>query len=86
MNDLMKYLYDFACKKRMGSVYEDPEYEETSRSVELQTKKVQKDMTEHQMQELQLLMETVSAQHSIETEYLFQAALGLAKELSGLVI
>lgn len=86
MDDLMKCLYEFACKKRMGSIYEDPEYEEMSNSVELQTKKVQKGMSEDQLLELSLLLQNLSAQHDIETEHLFQAALGLAKELNALAI
>lgn len=86
MDDLTKCLYEFACKRRMGSVYEDPEYGEMSNSVELQTKKVQKDMSEEQLMALRLLLETISAQHDIENEHLFQAALGLAKELNALTI
>ena len=85
MNDLTKCLYDFACKNRMGSIYDDQEYEETSHSVELQTEKVQQGMSKEQLLELRLLLESISAQHSIENEHLFQAALRLAKELNALV-
>lgn len=85
MDDLTKCLYEFVCKQRMGSVYEDPEYEEMSHSVELQTKKARKNMSEEQLQELDLLLETISAQNSLENEHLFQAALGLARELNALV-
>lgn len=85
MDDLTKCLYGFVCRQRMGSVYDDPEYEEVSHSVELQTKKARKSMSEEQLQELDLLLETISAHHSIENEYLFQAALRLAGELNALV-
>jgi hypothetical protein len=69
----------------MGSIYQDPEYEEMSRSVELQLKKVQQTMGTEQQMELQLLLENLSAQSSIENEHLFQASLKLARELNALV-
>ena len=85
MDDLTKCLYDFVRANRMGSICQDPEYEEMSRSVELQLKKVQQTMGTEQQLELQLLLENLSAQSSIENEHLFQASLGLARELSALV-
>lgn len=85
MDDLTRCLYDFVCEKRMGSIYQDPEYEEMSRSVELQLKKVQQTIGTEQQVELQLLLENLSAQSSIENEHLFQASLKLARELSALV-
>lgn len=85
MDDLTRCLYDFVCEKRMGSIYQDPEYGEMSRSVELQLKKVQQTMGTEQQIELQLLLENLSAQSSIENEHLFQASLKLARELNALV-
>ena len=85
MNDLTKDLYEFVCAKRMGDVYQDPEYEEMSQSVEFQVAKVQDGMNEAQLQELRRLLENLSAIHNIEREHFFQAALKLAKELNGLV-
>ena len=80
MNDLVKCLYEFTMEKRMGSVYQDPEYDEMAGSIETQIEKVQKDMTEEQKLELRLLLERISAKASITNEHLFQAALGLARE------
>lgn len=85
MDDLTKCLYDLTCKQRMGSIYDDPEYEEISRCLGLQTEKVQKGMSKEQLQELRRLLENISAQHSIENEHLFRAALRLARELNALV-
>ena len=85
MNDLIKCLYEFTLEKRMGSVYQDPEYDEMAGSIETQIEKVQKDMTEEQKLELRLLLEHISAQASITNEHLCQAALGLARELNVLV-
>ncbi len=85
MDGLMKCLYDFVRTKRMGSIYQDPEYEEMSRSVELQLEKVQQSLGKKQQRELRLPLENLSAQSSIENEHLFQASLGLAQELNALV-
>ncbi len=84
MNDLMKCLFDFTMERRMGNIYQDPEYEEMSRSVEWQLNKVQQSLDTKQQMELRLLLENLSAQSSIENEHLFQAALGLARELQDL--
>lgn len=81
MSDLMKCLYDFVQDRRMGSVYEDPEYEEVSRSVELQLDGIQQALSAQQYKELLRLLENISAQNSIECEHLFQASLELAWEL-----
>ncbi len=69
----------------MGSIYGDPEYEEMVRSVKIQIERVQAGMTDQQKDELELLLGSMSAQYTIENEHLFQAALGLARELNGLV-
>lgn len=81
MSDLMERLYDFVLDRRMGSVHEDPEYAQASHSVELQWKKLQQLLEPQQQKELSLLLEGISAQNSVENEHLFQAALGLAREL-----
>ena len=84
MNDLMKCLFDFTMERRMGNIYQDPEYEEMSRSVEWQLNKVQQSLDTKPQMELRLLLENLSVQSSIENEHLFQAALGLARELQDL--
>lgn len=83
MNDLTRSLYEFVQERRMGTIYGDPEYAEASRGVELQLKKVQRALGEDNMRqtELQLLLESISAQNSIENEHLFQAVLRLVREL-----
>lgn len=81
MDDLTKCLYDFVCDRRMGGIYGDPEYEEAAHSVELQRKKVLAGMDETQRRELEILMDSLYARSSVESEYLFQATLRLAREL-----
>ena len=84
MDNLMKCLYDFVLERRMGDVVSDPEYREASHTLEMQMKKVEAGMNEEQGIELRVLLESVSAQHRLESEQLFHAALGLARELSAL--
>lgn len=81
MDDLTKCLYDFVCDHRMGRIHQDPEYREIANGIELQTQRLQKDMNKEQLRELQLLMDNLLALSDIESEHLFQAALGLAREL-----
>lgn len=86
MDDLMKCLFDFTLERRMGSVCQDPEHAEAVRSVEFQLERVQRDMAEEQKKELRELLEEISAQTAIENEHLFQASLGLARELRALLM
>lgn len=81
MDGLTKCLYDFVSDKCVESVFKDPRYREAARSIELQSEKVQQDMSEGQKRELGLLLDHMSALFCIENEYLFQATLGLGREL-----
>lgn len=81
MDDLTNWLYQFVCERRMGRVYDDPEYAEASRSVDLQTEKLKKVLGETEWKELDRLLNSRNALSSIEDEYLFQATLGLVREL-----
>lgn len=81
MDDLTKCLYDFVCTRRMGSVYDDPEYREASQSVDLQTEKLEEALSQEQKRELNQLLSSVTALDCIHDEHLFRAALRLAREL-----
>ena len=85
MDDLVKYLYKYVQEKRMGSLHEDAEYEEADLAVELQEERVSAYLNAEQRKELHWLMDVVAFRDSIENEHVFQAALSLARELSGLV-
>lgn len=85
MDDLTKCLYQFVREKQMGNLTEDAEYEEAALSVELQAERVSAYLNAEQRKELYWLMDAVAFRDSIENEYAFQAALSLARELSGLV-
>lgn len=81
MDDLTKWLYQFVCERRMGSVYADPKYMEVSHDVDLQTEKVKKDLDEAQRRELSRLLDSMNALDCIQDEHLFRATLHLAREL-----
>lgn len=84
MDDLTRCLYDFVTARRLGALWDDQEYKETSGAVEMQLKKLERCMSEEQWGELRVLLESLSAHNSVESEHLFQAALGLARELRAL--
>ena len=85
MDDLVKCLYDFVQTHRMGSLHDNEEYQEYTKSAKLQKERVREYLTEEQQIELNLLVDAINAQDSIESEHLFRAALALSKELSALV-
>lgn len=84
MDDLTKCLYEFVQEQRMGEVHGDPKYAEASLGVDLRLKKVQRALGEDeaQQEELQLLLENISALNSIECAHLFQVTLRLSRELN----
>ncbi len=81
MDDLTKCLYEFVCRKRLGSLAVDEEYQETLQSIEQQRVKVEAYLDKERQWELRLLIDSVAGQGSIEGEHLFQAALSLYREL-----
>lgn len=82
MDDLTKWLYQFVCERRMGSVHTDPEYREASRVVDMQTEKLEETLSQEQKRELGRLLDSMNALDFIQDEHLFRAALRLAGELA----
>ena len=82
MDDLTRWLYQFVCERRMGSVHTDPEYREASRVVDMQTEKLEQALSQEQKRELNRLLGDISALSCIEDVHLFRAALRLARELA----
>lgn len=82
MDDLTKCLYQFVSERRMGSIFTDPKYTEISLSIDMQTERVKEGLDAMQRKELNRLLDSMNALSCIESEHLFQAALGLARELS----
>ncbi len=84
MDDLTRCLYEFVCARRLGSLYADKEYEEYSHSIKLQQERILKRPDAERQRELSCLIDEMSFRESVKNEYLFQAALGLARELNAL--
>lgn len=82
MDDLTRCLYEFTCARRMGSIYQDQEYEESLQSSDALLKRLQSGLDRDQLRALETLLETLAAQSDIRQEHLFQAALGLAREFT----
>ncbi len=84
MDDLTQCLYEFLLDRRMGSLWEDDEYKTCSLNVVTQEERVESCLSEEQRKELRLLLDRIAEQGSIEKARLFQAALGLVRELNAL--
>lgn len=85
MDDLTRCLYEFVCEKRLGRLSEDKEYIESVLCTERLEEQVASYLDGEQQRELRALIDTLSAQGDVTGEHLFQAALSLSRELSGLV-
>ena len=68
MDDLTKWLYQFVCERRMGSVHTDPEYKEASRVVDMQTEKLEETLSQEQKRELNRLLDSMNALDFIQDE------------------
>lgn len=85
MDDLTRCLYSFALEQRLGDPALDREYQSSLDKILRLENKVRETMDEEQRRTLNQLLSAVSDQNAIENEHLFQAALGLARELRALV-
>lgn len=85
MDDLMKCLYQFVLENRTGSLRDNPDYWESSFDAEVQRKRLQESLNQEQQKELDQLIDRLTIQNAITDEYIFHAALALARELNALV-
>ena len=85
MDDLTRCLYQFACERRMRNLSTDMEYQGAALAVRTHEEQVSAYLDEEQRRELHALIDAITVQDSIENAHIFQAALFLARELSGLV-
>ena len=84
MDDLMKCLYSFVLEHRLGNMLKEREYQDGRDAVLAQEEKVMEGMSKEQRRELNVLLSQTSAHDALENEYVFRAALGLARELRAL--
>lgn len=85
MDDLLNYLYKFTLEHRIGGLRDDREYQECVIDTDQQTRRVEGYLNEEQRRELHQMIDKISIQNSAENEYIFRAAIRLARELNALV-
>lgn len=85
MDDLMNCLYSFVLENRLGDTVNDREYRNSIDEILRQESKLRESMNKEQRRELNALLSEISAQNSLENEYIFREALRLARELNALV-
>lgn len=85
MADLMKCLYQFVLENRLGGLKDSEEYRDCVLSADLRIKCVKSCLNEEQRKELSQMIDRIGFQNSVESEYIFRAALRLARELNALV-
>lgn len=85
MDDLTQCLYEFLLERRMGELWKDSEYITYNSGVELLEKQIKSHLNAEQWKELELLLDRISERDSFEKTRLFQAALGLVRELNAIV-
>lgn len=85
MNDLLTTLYEFLSQRRMGQVWDDPEYSTCRSYANLHEKALRARLDPECTQLLEDLLYELSCQHAVELETIFRATLSLSRELGGLV-
>ena len=85
MDDLMKCLYGFMLEHRLGSLHEDPEYEQAAFDASIQEKRVRESLDQEQRKELDQFINMRTLQDSLMSEHIFRAALALSRELNDLL-
>lgn len=85
MNDLLTTLYEFLSQRRMGQVWDDPEYSTCRSYANLHEKALRARLDPECTQLLDDLLDELSCQHAVELESLFHSTLILGRELNGLV-
>lgn len=85
MDDLMKCLYGFMLEHRLGSLHEDLEYGETAFDTDIQEKRLRECLNQEQQEELDCLLNKITAKDCIVSEHIFRAALALSRELNALL-
>lgn len=85
MTDLTNALFEFATRHYIPGICVDPEYEQARKYAQEKERLLNSQLNEHQRQLLQDLLSDLRLAHFFEQEYIFQAALALSQELTGLV-
>ena len=82
MTELMNTLYEFISNRRMGDVWNDPEYRSFSSCAQIQEEKLRARLDGEGEKILDDLLAEQRGRHYVELQVMFQSALALCRELS----
>ena len=85
MNDLTNALYEFVTARRMGRIFDDPEYHSITASVQNKENRLRELLDRDGNRLLTDLMNEQALQNAIELEAIFQATVTLCRELGQMV-
>lgn len=82
MTELTRALYEFTLRRRMGGVWDAPEYANFRYCAELKETQLRARLDSDGQKLLDDLLEELTQQHNVELETVFSSALGIYKELN----
>ena len=85
MNDLTNALYEFVTARRMGSVFDDPEYRSITSSAQGKEDRLRELLDREGNRLLTDLLNEQTLQNAVEMETMFQATVTLCRELGQMV-
>ncbi len=85
MTDLMNSLYEFVTARRMGRVFDDPEYRSITSSAQGKEDRLRQLLDQEGCKLLTDLMNEQTLQFTLEMEAMFQSTVDLCRELGQMV-
>ncbi len=85
MNDLTNALYEFVTARRMGRVFDDPEYRSITSSAQGKEDRLRELLDREGNRLLTDLLNEQTLQNAVEMETMFQATVTLCRELGQMV-
>lgn len=85
MNDIVRSLYEFTLRRRMGGVWNDPEYANFRYCAEQKETQLRARLDKDGQTLLDDLLAELAQQHNVELETIFSSALHLYRELNSIL-
>ena len=85
MNDLTNALYEFVTTRRMGRVFDDPEYRSITSSAQGKENRLRELLDREGNRLLTDLLNEQTLQNAVEMETMFRATVTLCRELGQMV-
>ena len=82
MNDIIRSLYEFTLRHRMGGVWNDPEYANFRYCADQKETQLRARLDSDDQKLLDDLLQELTQQHNVELETVFSSALSVYKELN----